>query len=309
MPTRHRSLPTFNSRAILILVSFILGVFLLILAVSVKRSEFFSHERVSIVWATNPVWVTTIHRSGSVGMVRIPADSYVRLTQGKGEYRIGVLWRLGTLDKKGGEVLQDTTQNFLGAPIDSWVGFTTASPALDGTGVDVLKHMEKAILQKTPITGSAITNLSWLDKLLVWWTFRSIEGSSIVVSDLEEEQVLTPIELADGSRALSANADLVDKVSHQLFWEDVLRKEKIVLEVYNASDIAGRASHAARVLNNIGVHVIGVSNSAPRKGCVLQINYTDRNRGSVDRVASIFGCTVSNQEDHVNTVGTLYLGN
>lgn len=242
-------------------------------------------------------------------MVRIPADSYVKLPQGKGEYRIGVLWRLGTIDKKGGEILQQTTENFMGVPIDSWVGFTQNAPALDGNGIDVANQMESNIFFRTKSTGQSLTNLIWLDKLILWWKLRGIEASSIVVSDLEEEQVLTPIELADGSHALAANADLVDKVSHQLFWEDALRKEKVLMEVYNASDIAGRAYAAARLLNNMGVHVIGVSNSQPRKGCMFQIQYNEENRKSVDRIASIFHCTIAAQEDASNTVGTLYLGN
>lgn len=243
-----------------------------------------------MVWATNPVWVTTIDiQNGTVGLLRIPSEGFVSVPGGFGSYRIGVLWRLGMIEKKSGSILASSVQSFFGAPVDGWVGKGKESVRMSATGVDAIHQLSDQFLDPRQ---SIVTNISTLDRFLLWWQFRNVTPANTIVIDLEKEQVFTPELLEDETRALRADVTLVDKISEKIFREEQLSAEPLVYRIYNASSISGMGNTAARILSNSGLHVVGVGNSDEKETCVLLLPQGQAKTKSIERVASLFQCSI-----------------
>lgn len=295
-PKRSRSATVFIAIAI---------VFILIVVFFNSLILFRSRDRYTVVWATDPVWVTTLDvQKGTVGLLRIPSEGFVSVPGGFGSYRIGVLWRLGMVEKKSGSILASASQSFFGAPIDGWVGKGNASISMTTTGVDALHQLADQFLDPRR---SITTNISPLDRFLLWWQFRNVTPANTIVIDLEKEQVFTPELLGDDTEALRADVTLIDKISEKIFREEQLSAEPFVYRIYNASGILGMGNTAARILSNSGLHVVGIGNSDEKETCVLLLPQGQEQTKSIERVAGLFQCSIQSGQLSGKEI-QLYLG-
>ena len=72
------------------------------------------------------------------------------------------------------------------------------------------------------------------------------------------KRVLTKFSLPDGQLGKKGNPVLIDSLLEGIFFEPKVRKEKIPIEVLNATAVPGLAQEAARVITNIGGKVVRV---------------------------------------------------
>ncbi len=266
-------------------------------------------DRLTVVWATEPVWVTTIDSSdGSIVNIRIPSDAYVSAPYGLGQYRIGVLWRLGKIEKKSGAVLAGAVKTFLGAPVDGWIGKENDTPKIDESGLRLVEMLKQTFFTPRSFFQNSPTNLSPLQRLYLWWHLGHARAASVVTVDLRSEQVFTPIGLADDTEAVIGDIALVDKVSQRLFRESSIEDNSIVFRVYNSSKAIGLGNNVARILTNIGLHVISVGNGEAKKACSISAPAKWMKDKSIMRVASLFHCTVDAHGANGNWEVGIYVG-
>lgn len=268
---------------------------------------FFHNERFTIVWPTNPVWVTSINRqNGSVSLVRIPSDTYVIVPAGFGSFRIGVLWKLGMIEKLGGKILAAATQTFLGVPVDGWIGVKGETPTVDGSSAEVI-HTLTSMVWPWNIKYSTQTNIRPIDRILLWFFLSGRTVGHIISVDLSKENVVIPTILADGTAAEIGDPELVDKVTQRLFNETAFQTESLVVRIYNGSGVAGAGHEVARLLTNIGVNVVGVGNTDERDTCQFDVPKQYMEKNIVRRISSLYPCSLNPKTDE-GKEAQLYLG-
>lgn len=261
-----------------------------------SESHYLHQERFSVVFASNPPAVLSVNRrSGEFNVLIIPEDTYIEVPQGFGSYRVGALWNLGQVEKRGGEVLLFAVRSFLGVPIDGWIGWTDnrQRPSLTTSKNDVLKELAFRLSPGLFLQQPTATNLSLPDKILLWWTVKQARGEAFIVVNLGDKGVLMKTTLADGSAALKGDPDLVDKVSQTLYFEEEAQKEVLPFRVLNATDVPGSSTKIARLLTNIGYHTIGAGNAETQaKNCSVGVPSDRLSAPAVKRLGSIISCPI-----------------
>lgn len=286
--------------------SLVLILLLFFVPVLIFNPLFAKGERVTLIFASHPLWITTyLTDEQAVNLLRVPADVYMKVPGNYGSYRVGALWRLGEIEKKDGQILAATFSEFFAAPISTWIGFDS-DVNIHESGKDVIKRLSAKISPWEIIKGKVKSNLSISELFFLWWKLSRLSLNDISVVDLSTTQNFHSETLADGSRIWVGNADLVDKFSQRLFWEPSLRQEQLMFRIYNSSNTEGRAETAARLLANIGLHVVGVANSETIFGCLLEIPNKSKTK-SINRVAEIFNCQIKENETLTNEA-YLFLG-
>lgn len=296
---------------------FISAVVVGFLVLKVARSSSLpKNGRATVVFATKPVLLLSFEPQGELTVVSIPEKTYVETSRGFGSYRIGVVWELGEQEKLGGELLKETTQEFLGVPVDGWVGSengkTRESAFLQNWKMENGK--EEILSLKNKLTSWAIlirpkellnfgknlkTNLTIFDLARVWLRAKNTRFDKINFLDLGQTTALSSLILADGSTAKTFDQALLDAVCLGLFKDSRFSNEHIAVEVLNGTDKQGLANRVARLINNLGGEVVSVANS-PQKASRCQIRGESQFLKSFtgQRLGQIFGCIILPEKPH-----------
>lgn len=247
----------------------------------IQKSRFGQAERFNIILATSPVILVSINiRQKTAVEISFPDDLYLpELIHGYGRYRAGAIFAAGELDKRGGETLAGSVQEFLGVPVDGY-----------------FRPEGKE------------TNLSLLDLVRFYWTFKTTRFDKVKKIDLEK--LASPLILADGSMAKSVDAAELDNFLNGAFTEDNLREENWRVEVVNTTNINGLGARAGRLLTNLGLTVVNVDSvKTPVGACEVRAKEKARQSPTARRLAKIFGCgqVLSGGQDNRADV-SLFLG-
>lgn len=235
-------------------------------------SKLLGRGRVTIVSATYPISVFSFEPYGPLTVVSIPEETYIEVTRGFGSLRIGAVWKLGEQEKLGGELLKETTQEFLGVPVDGWIGIADSKLKIANSKEEILILKERLtswkILTKpreiVKFWQSVKTNLTIFDLVRVWWQVKTTRFDKVQFLDLGQTTALSSLILADGTPAKSADQALLDAATQGLFKDTKLAKEHILIEVLNGTDKQGLANQISRLITDLGGSVVSVSNSPQR---------------------------------------------
>lgn len=256
---------------------------------------FYLQERITLVLATNPPSVLSVNNgSGEVSLTLIPKDTYIEVPGGFGWYRAGAVWDLGQIENAGGNLLLRSLRSFLGAPIDSWVGWKNLRVDLDTTHKEKIIRRLTTALSPVNFRSSLQTDFDILDRTLLWWKLRQLRGDRLTIIDLKDKGILVDEILPDGSTAMRAEADLVDKISQTLFFEKMVKQQELPIHIYNGTQVTGLGNKIGRLLTNIGYKVTGISNAernAPR--CSIRVYRGQEGKESLRRLERILSCTPS----------------
>ncbi len=285
-------------------------VFVLVAAVSLiglwfwktsKSSKLPKTGRVTVVFSSHPLLIVSLNEQQEMVIVSIPDKTHVETTHGFGSYRLGAVWALGKQEKIGGALLAETVQELLGIPVDGWVGpddinseWTVANTKNDITdlknkltSLTVLLNPKQIINLKKNVQ----TNLSIFDLARFWYSARSVRFDKIIFVDLEKTPALATLSLADGSQALTADTSLIDKEIKDLYKDNRIVDEHLLIEVLNGTDKPGLANRIARLIVNLGGTVVSIGNiSKPVKNCQLSGDSQALQSFTSQRIALVFNC-------------------
>ncbi len=255
--------------AILIIILGVLAGVGLFLVRQVRSSKLPPNSRITLVFRTSPVIVTSFDPDGQLTILSIPEKTYVEVPYGFGSYRLGAVWDLGEQEKMGGKLLAETMQELIGLPIEGWIG------GKQGTG-NIEQGQETVLNAKNNLTSWGIflrpgrileslknlkTNLTVMDLAKIWLRAKNTRFDKIFFLDLEKTSALSPLVLADGSEAKTLDLSLLDIATAGLFKESKVVNERILIEVLNGADKPGLASRVARLITNIGGKIVNVGTS------------------------------------------------
>lgn len=257
--------------------------------------------RFTVVFTTRPVMVVSYNPGdSSLTAVSIPSDTYVPTTHGYGLYRLGKVYEVGNLDKKGGEVLKSTVRELLGIPVDGYI--VLSQNRFDNSDrlskQDFLKNRGRILGWQNffrLIAGKGKTDINFFDLEKFYSRVWQINAGKITFVNLYSVGVLNQKTLPDQSQILAVDNFKLDGVTADLFREDALAGENIKVAVFNSTSFSGLGEKAARIITNMGIQVISVANFGQTlENCLI---YTDKNHLqslTVLKLKKIFGCSIVN---------------
>lgn len=247
----------------------------------VRSSKLLVERRVTLVFATKPLFILSYEPKSNLVVMTIPEETFVEVSRGFGSLKLSEVWPLG------GQLLLETVQDFLAVPIDGWVGFKKESQPTEN-------WRKETILNLKNHWRDLQTNLTVLDLIKVWWRVRETRFDKIEMIELAKTSVLTPLTLGDGTTVLSADPVLLDGLTVSVFKDSNLAAEGIAIGVLNASDKAGLAQKAARLIGNYGGEVVSVGNSQKKeKPCQIRGENPIWQSLTARRLAEIFPCRLA----------------
>jgi len=269
------------------------------------RKSIWKKGRLNFVLATEPILVLSLSPDEkSLIVVKIPKNTYVETTRGFGLYKIESVYPLGELEGRGGQLLAETAQEFLGAPVEAHIGinskFEIRNSKLDKEEIVELKRKMgswRVFLRPGRLIEflkeDMETNLSFWDIAKIWLSLKKVNVGRISFIDLEEKMILTEFSLPDGGIGRKGNPLLIDNFLQDSFFELEIRKEKISVEVLNGTDYSGLGQRIARIIANIGGKISKVGDSQEKIGkCQIKGDDQALKSFTLFKIKKIFDCQV-----------------
>lgn len=254
--------------------------------------------RINVAVAGKQVALVSLDQTGnSAVVVKIPDNLYLpNLIHGYGQYPAASVYPAGEFDRKGGETLAGTLQEFLGVPVDGY--YYTLQNFSDLKGLFLSPDF---LLGKN-------SNLSLWRKINLVKDLFGLRFDKIKTVDLAG--FANSLVLADGSLALSLEPAEVDQALSGLFGENNLQGENLRVEVINTTKMNGLAARAGRLLSNLGLTVVNLDGTAdPVAKCKITAEKGTENSKTVARIARIYTCTVETKENSAGRAAvSVFLG-
>lgn len=152
---------------------------------------------------------------------KIPGNTLVETAFGYGTYQWRNVFALGQIDEQGGRVLTGTSQEALGLEISGWqVGRQT--------------------------------NLSWRDKLKIWY-FAKFKTKQAITIDLGQSPAWQGKTLSDGSQAWQVVEYQLDQIINRETFSQAVAGENLSVSLVNGQSLG-------RVISNHGIELVSVNN-------------------------------------------------
>ena len=217
-------------------------------------------------------------------LIEIPSETQIEVAFGLGSYPIDSVFELSRLEKKEGILLAQTLENNLAIPVKAWVDYQKK--------IDF--HQPKNLffqLIYSSLKGEAKTNLTNWDRLQLLYTIKDVSVFRSNSYNLSNLNLLEEVELPDKNKGLRIEPERIDAFIQSHFQEKKLREENLTIEVINTTQFPGLAERGARLLNNLGVEVVGVNNQEEKiNRCQLIGEKELKNNYSVKFIRQIFDC-------------------
>ncbi|MCL4382779.1 MAG: LytR C-terminal domain-containing protein [Patescibacteria group bacterium] len=252
----------------LILLGFILFLAFSFLKLT-KESPFNKDSRSTIILATKPLLLLSFEPGSDLTVISIPEKTYLEVNRGFGSYRLGAVWELGAMEGLRGKLLAETVGEFLGVPVDGWVGPKNGSWSVSFNRENFLQQKNELISLRYLLKPQELilsfqnleTNLNFVDLTRLWFSAKFTRFDKVKFVDLENGPALNTLTLADGTKVLTADQKLVDSLLVGLFKEQKIVQEHLTVEILNGTEKAGLANRLARLITNLGGDVVSVTNS------------------------------------------------
>lgn len=296
--TRRRSRSSPLGSILILLILLGAGVFLVWkFFPMVSTSRFSRFDRFNLALATPKVALISLDKTSKTAVVVLFPDN-LHLTEtyhGYGQYEVNKIYTVGELDHRGGEVLAGTLEEFLGIPIDTyWQSTLTFNDT-------------KKFFRDPQVLLNGKSSLSLFDRLQFALAIFQMRFDKIKVVDLGS--LASPLILADGSKALFIEKDILDNQLGGLFYENTPREENLRLTVVNSTEYDGLGNRAARILGNIGTTVVSVSSTSPTlPTCQVISSLKARSSVTLQRIINTFKCALLNKEEDDRADLTIILG-
>jgi hypothetical protein len=129
--------------------------------------------------------------------------------------------------------------------------------------------------------------MKWWDKLSWWRGSGDVEWKNI---ELEKTQLVEEVKTPDGVTLLHLGP-LWEEKAVDWFTSNIVSLESLNATVVNAAGVDGLGSHAARILESIGIKVNMIENSEEKfNKCIVESNSGTKEKTGAGEIVRIFGC-------------------
>ena len=211
----------------------------------------------------------------------LPGDTYIEGVGGYGKYSLSALWKLGTIDKRGGALVSESLSETLGAPITRYIS--------GERGIDLFRWRNVG----TFLTGQYTTNMTLSEFIGVVKRLSDSRPGEIEEIDLAKTTLFEKKILPDGTGILEVDLGRIDPIVRGAFENEEIRGEAKRIAVVNTTEIPGLGSGVAKTLSHIGTVVVSVSNSTEAiDRCVIEVSEEARKTKTVAFIHSYYHCEI-----------------
>lgn len=251
-----------------------------------------------IVSAQDLYFVSFSPGEGGLAVVSIAPEIYVEASYGYGSYPFKSVYDLGEIDKRGGQVLSATAQEFFAAPIDGWLYIPEGKLNLN-QAQEAREKIATLLWNSTAeIEGEKIrTNLNFWDKIRLWWKIKDVRANRIKYLYLGEKQFTESQDSPEDRSHDKGFYDALDRDLKPLLIQEQIREEALKVDILNSTDKAGLGNRIGRFINNLGSEVINIDNQKEsRDRCLIVVKKINESKLTVQKLRKIFSCDIEVNE-------------
>jgi hypothetical protein len=250
--------------------------------------------------ADQPVLIAAFNpEEKSLNVLLIPPRTFIETIHGYGPYRVESIYRLGELNKKGGELFQGSLQTYLGIPVDAYASMSNVKCQSPLRGIPSEwsnVKIKTCILENIRfLIKGGETNLTKWDLLRLWLGFRNLRQDKINLVDLGQTSASQEVDLLDGTKANKIDTERLELIMSQFFVDKKLKQEDLTVAVLNGTNHAGLANKVATLIKNIGGQVMTVGDTENGQGeslrqCQIKSEKKYKNSYTVRKLSHVFDC-------------------
>lgn len=249
----------------------------------------------AVIISGRPVLIVLQKPKGQKSVIfSLPEDTYIEGVYGYGAYSLSSLWKLGTLDKRGGMLLADSVSATLGLPIG---GFAAGSDDQQ----DPLEATRRLFSWQQLIafmTGRWTTNLRFEDYMSLAKQLSRLQTGEMKIIDLGNTTLFEKVTLPDGTIVSEVDPERIEPIIGDEFENEDIRGEAQRVAIVNTTSVTGLGSTMAKVLSHAGAVVVSVSNiSEPIDRCLVESSQEASTTLTVAYIQSIYGCQIKTVEE------------
>lgn len=206
--------------------------------------------------------VISLHPNENKAIVlNIANETYLELPKGLGAWPLSSVWRLGQEEQppQGASLLKLAVSQLLGLPIDGLIIFEQSQ--FNRSATELLGEWRKNPWLLLTFLKSVKTDLSLTEVMWFLKQATSLRSDRIITLDLAESVITESKLLPDSSRVLSVDQVKLDLFVREKMSDRRIAQEAATIAIFNATKYQGLASHAARMVTNLGGNVVLISNS------------------------------------------------
>ncbi len=274
---------------LLVLVGFIFKVWQ-----SINRSLWDGQNQLNLAFNSQPVFLASFNPQGkSLNVLLIPQGTFIETLHGYGPCRVESIYRLGELNKKGGELFQGSLQEYLGIPVDGYAVISNFQLPISNSAKERKNSLSKLLLE---LLKKGETNLTKWDLVRLWWDFRNLHQEKINLVDLGQTSASQEVELPDGTKATKIDNERLVVVTSQLFADEKIKEEDLTVAVLNATDHPGLANKIALLIKNMGAQVVNIGEAEKLKSqiskakCQVRSQKKEKNSYTVQKLKKTLNC-------------------
>jgi len=276
---------------------------------SISKSLWDGENQFNIAINSQSVLVVSFNPAEkSLNVLLIPDGTFIETIHGYGPCRVESIYRLGELNKKGGELFQGSLQTYLGIPVDAYASMSNIKARCAGflrNGQMSNVKIKTCILENIRfLIKDGETSLTKWDLVRLWLTLRSIRQDKINLVDLGQTSASQEVDLLDGTKANKIDTERLESIMSQFFVDKKLKQEDLTVAVLNGTNHVGLANKVATLIKNIGGQLMTVGDTenglAPRLGprgqgeslrqCQIKSEKKYKNSYTVRKLSHVFGC-------------------
>lgn len=215
-----------------------------------------SNFNFAISWQDEFLVVSYKPAAKIVSVLHIPADTYISLAKGFGEYPAGSVWPLGELeDFGGGQLVRFSAQHFLGVPIRGWGRIDEAKKFFENDEEEIKVGKKELMVLFGKLMISRKTDVGMFDLARLFYSLNGLPLSNFKYYSLQRTRSGEYVKLPDGSDVFKVKGEFLDSLVKEVFQDPLVIDEGIIWAVINTTEHRGMALQTARLINNSGGEV------------------------------------------------------
>lgn len=217
-------------------------------------------NRLNILLIGNPITVLSyVPKHSQFISIKVPGDLQVPVGFQYGSYRLSALYSLGELEGKRQGVLltAHTVSTLLGIPIDAYILNASMRDR------DVLSELR---VENVVQWGNGLkTNMEIADLAHVLFAYAFRRSDRVIQVTLEPGRGIVVDKSPDSRSQYIPDLARIDALAQEYWHDEGIIREQLRVVVKNTTKYEGLAARVARTIANMGVRVVAIENSEPKR--------------------------------------------
>lgn len=274
---------------IFILLTLLLGIVILLLYFLGKR-HCQGNLKISMVFPDengNIVVSTFSKKEKEITLINIPPNTQLEVSRQLGSWKAKSLWQLGINEKYEGKLLQETITKNFHFPVSIWAD----KEAFGFVSGNLIKLIKAAFFPYR-------SNLSFGDRLTLFFISFGIQNEKINYYDLSEMGVLKKTKLTDGEEGYIVLKEIPINIMSS-FSESFNPDFGYMVQVINATGSRSMAENIGKTVESMGFKITSIKEETSVDNDTDCLIY-GKNKDIINKISLIYSCK---EEDNKNNDG------